>query len=129
MKKSFISGHGSTSFEEWFLHYKPLIDKALFENSEFILGDFRGTDVLTMEYLKDKTVNVTICHCFKKARYQVDTVGLFSADWQYVGGFQSDEERDAFMTQNSNDDIAWVRSGKEESGTAKNLKRRKNGYS
>ena len=36
----------------------------------------------------------------------------------------SDEERDLAMSCASTDDIAWVRSGREKSGTAKNINRR-----
>jgi hypothetical protein len=37
---------------------------------------------------------------------------------------KTDESRDACMTADSHFDIAWKRPGKENSGTAKNLKRR-----
>lgn len=125
-KTVFISGHGNLTFEEWLEHYKPLIDKCLLLNYHFILGDFRGTDVLSIEYLKNKTSNVTICHCFKKARYNVDIINLQSANWKYVGGFKTDEERDSYMTSNSDEDIAWIRYDKINSCTAKNIERRNN---
>lgn len=121
----FISGHGNITFEEWLEHYKPLIDQALQEEACFIIGDFRGVDTLSMEYLKDKTTSVTITHCFSSARYKVDIADLLSNGWQYVGGFANDIERDAYMTENSDIDIAWIRVGREKSGTAKNIKRRK----
>lgn len=44
-----------------------------------------------------------------------------------VGGFESDRVRDEAMTAASDADIAWVRPGREKSGTAKNLKRRELG--
>ncbi|OAD24079.1 hypothetical protein THIOM_000077 [Candidatus Thiomargarita nelsonii] len=40
------------------------------------------------------------------------------------GGYSSDSSRDKDMTLNSTKDIAWVRPGRESSGTARNLKRR-----
>lgn len=119
-----ISGHGNLTFEEWLEHYKPLIDNALQEDASFILGEFRGADVLCLEYLKNKTAKVTVLHCFNKPRYKVDVIDLPSKEWQYLGGFTSDLERDVYMTQMSDADIAWVRAGKERSGTAKNLMRR-----
>jgi hypothetical protein len=125
MKTYFISGHGNTTFEEWELHYKPLIDKALSNDSCFILGEFRGVDIISMEYLKNKTPKVTITHCFENPRYKVDAIDLPSKFWTYIGNFQSDLERDTFMTENSDEDIAWIREGREKSGTAKNIKRRK----
>jgi hypothetical protein len=46
-------------------------------------------------------------------------------DIALVGGFASDEERDAAMTQASDEDIAWVRPGNKRGyGTRNNLKRR-----
>jgi hypothetical protein len=41
------------------------------------------------------------------------------------GGYGDDEERDATLTYQSNYDIAWVRLGREKSGTSKNIERRK----
>jgi hypothetical protein len=42
-----------------------------------------------------------------------------------VGGYRTDEERDAAMTRESHEDIAWVRPGKRRNnGTGKNLQRR-----
>jgi hypothetical protein len=120
----FISGHGNLHFEEWMEHYKPLIDNALATHSRFILGDFRGADVFSAEYLKNKTEWVTIVHCFSKPRYKVDVIDLPSAKWVYRGGFTNEFARDAYMTQYSDSDIAWVRVGKEKSGTAQNLQRR-----
>jgi hypothetical protein len=49
-----------------------------------------------------------------------------SGGFPLVGGFKSDDERDAAMTDASTHDIAWVRPEKKKknSGTAKNLQRR-----
>ena len=49
----------------------------------------------------------------------------FNCGWPTIGGFKSDEERDRAMTLASSVDIAWVRPGKENSCTAKNIERRK----
>ena len=43
---------------------------------------------------------------------------------QFVGGFQTDDERDTAMTNASNEDIAFVRDPKRLSGTAMNILRR-----
>jgi len=48
-----------------------------------------------------------------------------NAGFMMRGGYTSDNSRDKAMTTESNADIAWVRPGREKSGTAKNLKRRK----
>jgi len=39
-------------------------------------------------------------------------------------GFKNDRERDIAMTQASTKDIAWVRKGREKSGTQDNINRR-----
>ncbi len=122
---AFISGHGNLTFEEFIEYYKPQIDKALELNHFFIVSDFRGCDVLAQEYLKNKTDKVVIYHCFDKPRYRVDIIDLDSGDWYYKSGYNNDYNRDEVMTKNSDYDIAWVRIGKENSGTAKNIKRRK----
>lgn len=124
MKTAFISGHGNLTFEEFITQYKPLIDDAIESNHSFVVGDFRGCDILAQEYLKNKTSKVTVYHCFDKPRYKVDFVDLLSKKWKYKKGFQSDLERDTAMTINSDYDIAWVKIGKENSGTANNIKRR-----
>ena len=42
----------------------------------------------------------------------------------FNGGYKSDIERDSAMTENSDYDIAFVKSGRWNSGTAQNIKRR-----
>lgn len=56
--------------------------------------------------------NITIYHMFKAPRY----TALRSVPTQ--GGFTSDIERDKAMTEHSDYDIAFIRKGKESSGTA-----------
>ena len=68
-------------------------------------------------YLDDKTKDVIVYHMFESPRN--------NAGYQTIGGFQSDKERDAQMTKDSDRDIAWVRSGRKNSGTQKNIERRK----
>ena len=125
-KKYFISGHGNLTWSEFNQFYIPRIDNAILEKARFIVSDFRGCDVMAMEYLKDKTINVTVYHCFTEPRYFPDHIATYVVDWGIVAGFQTDKERDAQMTMDSTDDIAWIRPGKEKSGTAKNLIRRTN---
>jgi len=120
---AYISGHLDVTVDEFKDHYVPLIDKALQEGHEFVVGDARGADALAQQYLKDKyftppeTAPVRVYHMFNKPRNNVG--------FKAVGGFKSDVERDVAMTYVSNYDIAWVRLGREQSGTAKNIQRRK----
>jgi hypothetical protein len=115
----FISGHLDLTAEEFDTHYRPHIDNfLLMPLITFVIGDARGTDRLAQEYLASKEASVTVYHMFSNPR---NNVGNFKT----VGGFSSDEERDTQMTNDSDIDLAWVRPGRENSGTQKNLERRK----
>jgi hypothetical protein len=112
----FISGHLSLTQEEFSVHYQPSIDKALFHGHSFVVGDAKGADTLAQNYLLGKTDRVNVYHMFESPRY--------NAGFPTNGGFKSDAERDTAMTNNSDTDIAWVRTGREKSGTQENLDRR-----
>jgi len=116
MKTYFVSGHLDLTQEEFELHYKRELDKALKEGASFVIGDARGTDSMSQLYLLGMTEKVTVYHMFKKPRN--------NAGFNMKGDFTSDKERDRAMTSASTHDIAWVRPGRENSGTAKNLARR-----
>ncbi|OZG72196.1 hypothetical protein BTA51_17775 [Hahella sp. CCB-MM4] len=113
---NFISGHLDLSHDEFNEHYRPVIDIAIEQNQSFVVGDARGADTLAQQYLKGKTTAVTVYHMFSDPRNNVG--------FNTKGGFQSDNERDKQMTLDSTQDIAWVRPGREKSGTQRNLARR-----
>jgi hypothetical protein len=113
----FVSGHLNLSEAEFDEYYRPAIDEALARGDSFIVGDARGTDTMTQNYLLGKTDRVVVYHMFTHPRN--------NAGFKTIGGFETDEERDAHMTSDSDGDIAWVRPGREKSGTQKNLDRRK----
>lgn len=115
-KVNFISGHLSLTEEEFEKHYRSLIDAALSHGESFVVGDARGADTMAQNYLKSKTRLVTVYHMFTDPRN--------NAGFKTIGGFESDAKRDEQMTKNSDQDIAWVRPGREQSGTQKNLYRR-----
>lgn len=126
----FISGHLDISKEEWRQHYKDEIDNAIKNGYDFVIGDSRGTDKISAEYLRTKNVmNVTIYYTYNKP---INNLG-----YNLIGNFKSHTDRDSRMTQDSTRDIAWVRSkesskklyGKKYrsnrvSGTQKNINRR-----
>ncbi len=122
-KTVFISGHIQVEKGEFALHYAGLILKAYNLGYHFVIGDADGIDLLAQKFLlglgatKDR---VTIYHMFTSPKFNVG--------FNTSGGYQTDEERDAAMTKNSDYDIAWVRPGKEKSGTARNLERRRQNY-
>jgi len=115
----FISGHLTLTQEEFDQHYAKMIDLAIDEGASFVVGDARGADTMAQQYLKDKGVSpdrVRVYHMHESPRNNVG--------WPTLEGFGTDDERDAAMTENSHRDIAWVRPGRETSGTARNLARR-----
>lgn len=117
METYFISGHLDLTQATFLEHYVPRINSALANGCAFVVGDARGCDLLAQLYLNRLTERVRVFHMFASPR---NNIGAFET----VAGFTSDAERDAAMTAASTADIAWVRPGRENSGTAKNLKRR-----
>ena len=117
MTTYFISGQLDLTQAEFDEHYEPRIKEAWATGGDFVVGDVRGADLLAQGCLKDMCADVTVFHMFNEPRH--------CKGHPTRGGFQSDDERDAAMTANSQRDIAWVRPGRERSGTAKNLARRK----
>jgi hypothetical protein len=113
----FVSGHLALTQAEFDAHYRPAIDEALGRGDSFIVGDARGTDTMAQNYLLGKTINAIVYHMFASPRN--------NAGFKTPGGFETDEARDAQMTRDSDHDIAWVRPGREKSGTQKNISRRK----
>lgn len=113
---NFVSGHLDLTLEEFEAYYRPTLDEALARGESFVVGDARGADLMIQNYLLGRTSAVAVYHMFTNPRN--------NTSFNTVGGFESDEERDARMTADSDRDIAWVRPGREKSGTQKNLDRR-----
>lgn len=105
----FISGHLDLTNIEFDIYYRPLLDEALLRGDSFVLGDARIADALATAYKASKTKAVTVYHMFDSPRN--------NAGFQTIGGFETDKERDARMTFDSEQDIAWVRPSREKSGT------------
>lgn len=131
MTTMFVSGHIDITQDEFDAFYVPTLEWAADEGASFVVGDAPGCDLMTQQWLHCDnaqrqglgipTNEVTVCHMLEVARYN------FGSNRSTIGGFKSDEERDAAMTAISDADIAWVRPNKNKrnSGTAKNLARRK----
>jgi uncharacterized protein (DUF433 family) len=112
----YISGHLDLTEDEFEEHYRPKIDDAIARGDRFVVGDAPGADRMAQLYLHGKTHRVMVYHMKTSPR---NNVGFHT-----VSGFESDTERDEQMTYNSTTDIAWVRPGREDSGTRRNLDRR-----
>ena len=101
----FISGHRDLTQEE----------------IEFVIGDYEGCDTMAQEYLTEQGFDpsrVTIYHMGDKP------MNLVNKHFKTIGGFKNDIERDSAMTNASTYDVAYIRKGKENSGTAQNILRR-----
>lgn len=116
MKVIFVSGHLDLDQVEFDYYYIPRID--IHDDARYVVGDARGADSLFQAYAAHYALDVTVYHMLESPR---NNHGSFKT----VGGFITDEERDSAMTEASDEDLAWVREGREASGTAKNLSRRK----
>lgn len=139
----FVSGHMDLSFEDFMKYYTPvLLDIFSYDAYPiFVVGDCKGVDKFSMDYIYNnmRCGELHIYHMFdsprnKPERHIEEGYNLIDEyDWvdrgdsveiQFIGGFQSDEERDSAMTQNSDCDIAFIKDNRWNSGTAKNIKRR-----
>lgn len=119
MTTAHISGHYDLSDAEFEAHYRPQIDEAIAKGDRFLVGDANGADLLAQEYLFFRlgaSDRVRVFHMLDRPRHNVG--------FATVGGFDSDEQRNETMTRQSDYDIAWVRAGYEQAGTARNILRR-----
>lgn len=115
--KVFVSGHISLTEEEFNQHYKPKIDCHVLLGDQFVIGDCKGADEMSMRYLHERCYHkVTILHMFEFPRYNYG--------FETIGGFTTDLERDSYGTNNTDIDVLFVREGKKKSGTYKNVLRR-----
>lgn len=117
---AFVSGHRDLTPAEFYQHYQPQLDKAIVAGHRFVVGDAPGADAMAQMYLVNRVApeRVTIYHARRKPRHWY---GGFAVQ----GGYASQSAKDTAMTAVSDYDIAWVRPGKETSGTARNLARRR----
>jgi hypothetical protein len=126
----FICGHLDLSQKEFDKHYVPAIKKALVTRSKepvvFLVSDTpRGADEMAQSLLaaylyggERSEVSMIVYHLHDKPRFMR---GAFPTR----GGFQTESDRDEAMTAHSDQDIVWVRPGREKSSTARNAARRR----
>lgn len=115
----FISGHRDLTWEEFAKWHTPAISRVRRAGARFVVAE--GADRMAQDYLLAcgvAPIGITVYHMLKSPRY------LANESIRTVGGFTSDTERDEAMTKNSDYDIAFIRKGRETSGTAQNILRR-----
>lgn len=133
-KIAFISGHRDITDEEFTSNYTSVIIQHVRNSGWFVIGDCDGCDKKAAELLgrliaiSPYEIHLTIYHMKDSPRFIVPmpaTPGNLNSTIDYIGGFESDIERDSAMTKNSDVDIAFIRDkSKWKSGTAQNLLRR-----
>ena len=127
----FISGHRDLTIKEFEEHYVPQILKVLrFDRTPlFLVGDWEGCDEMFFMFIHAYKVPVVV-HYVNKCRIDIENIKDKLGDWfeAIVGTEKCNtyDECDASMTRDSDFDIAWIRPGREDSHTAKNIKRRYN---
>ncbi len=119
----FISGHRNITEQEFKKNYTPLlINAAAEDHSTFVVGDYYGVDIMAQNFLIDALkINpdrVTVYHMFESPRNKNPKIT------NTKGGFTTDSERDSQMTNDSTQDIAFVRDETKWSGTGENILRR-----
>lgn len=125
MKMIFICGNGNISYDDFNNYYLTKLKHHVDKYNSFIVGDFRGTDTLIMEYLKTLTPNVEVCHLYERPRYLPDKFKTYVSNWNITGGFKTNEERDLYMINKCTHFLAIDQNSdnKRKSGTLKNRER------
>jgi hypothetical protein len=113
----FVSGHLDLTQAEFEEHYILKLRECLSQGMPFVVGDAPGCDTMTQVWLRENHATVTVYHMLEAPRNH--------NGFPCKGGYYTDEARDAAMTWCSDVDVAWVRPGREKSGTARNLARRR----
>ena len=120
----FVSGHRDLTKEEFDQHYIPFIDFIISEDSyaSFVVGDWVGCDSMFVQYMEAFHSDIPI------VIFYVDIPRIKEGEFNRYSFRKCDnyDKCDATMTACSHFDITWIRPGKEDSHTAKNVKRRYN---
>ena len=122
----YIFGNGNIKYSDFeYLYLTPIRRLITEEEPEFIICDFRGVDVLAMEFLKSETPKVTLLHIGEKPRYMPDSYKTKVSQWEMIGGFTDDHSRDEYAIKICTHFIAtdFNSNEKRKSGTWQNIER------
>ena len=123
--KVFIGGNGNLSFEDFCHYYVSALDKVFNINpyATFLVCEFRGVDVLALEYLKCKTPNVSVYHMGNYSRYTPDQFRTYVRKWEFIGGYRSNLERDQAVIRDCTHFLAYDfnTDDRRKSGTQQNI--------
>ena len=113
----FISGHRDLAQEEFEQYYVPLINQGMYNDVKFYISNFGNCEFMAHEYFeKCKYYNVVVC-------LLQSSPNIVNNHFTVINSFLDNEERDVYMTEQTDRDIAWVRKT-ELSRTASNILRR-----
>jgi len=135
---AFISGHTDLTKEEFQTHYVPLLDDAVNKNYDFVTAAAFGADRMAIDYLiQERKVSPNKITVYLHERYADRLLFYRNSGFKVKMGFSSHVDRDTAMTNDSNLDIAWLRTDEEakerygsqwlkgdKSSTERNLQRR-----
>jgi len=104
MTRTLICGHIDLSEEDFNKYYKLHINNYLQQSNTFYVGGAKGADTFAQNYLSDKEVrNVTVCDKGEQNN------NLYPSEFQHKNGFASYIDRDAYMTDNADNIIVFLR--------------------
>lgn len=107
----FISGHTNLKDEEFDIHYKPALDSL--KTEKVLIGNAYGADKMAFDYLISKGYPKHLITIFCYGRTSVPPDYYTSKNVTVIDEFKSYTSRDAYMTNNSDYDILWVRPDEE----------------
>ncbi|MFO0647390.1 MAG: hypothetical protein U0326_14215 [Polyangiales bacterium] len=95
----YVFGNGRLELDDFLTLYAPSMRAAVSPETSWIVGDFRGVDMLAMEFLKTRSERVTVVHVGERPRYLPDRHGTLADAWTLLGGFADDRSRDEAAIQ------------------------------
>ena len=107
----FCSGYADITENEFNAHYVPQIKKIQNTDSKYILSDDNEFDFKCIKYLLSTHTNPKniIIHSINSRSCSTLNVLPEFIYFAFVGGFFDKKDRDVYSTENSNDDIIWIR--------------------
>lgn len=108
-KVFFVFGEENLTPAEFEVNYVPYLYYVIHEipDSTFIVGDHKGTDILTQNFLLDVAKisddRLTVCHCGKMP----NEINPFVTNIK--DGFETQEQADEYMRKHSKNIVAFVR--------------------
>lgn len=126
MATYFVSGHTDITLSEFNQYYEKAMLKLIIEGHSFIMSDEPGCSTMARELLFKHFDVKSLGLTWRVTVYTTGEKKPCLKHFDTSNGHATDDERDATMTQLSDNDLAWVRPGRERENCSvvNNLKRR-----